>query len=291
MIEFANKKDIEQIISLWQECFGDKKEYISFFLNRCFTSKNCLVYRENNRIVSMLFLLEGNVKVAGEILSSFYIYAACTAKDYRNRGIMSRLIQWSIDYSELEQIDLICLVPSEETLFDYYARLGFLRYFKRKEFSLNRNQINAISENCSETSNPTIEQITELRNNALSMTDYFIWDTNSVGYAILENELIGGKTVFAKKNETIVGYAIFIEEDEQVIIKEFCALKGYTGSVTGLITNASKAEKFFFSLQVNFPMTADNFFVRDNGMIKPISVMAEKHLINITNAYFGLALE
>ena len=68
------KKYRNDIISLWYECFGDEAEYIEFFLDRC-PNKLCLGCFENNRLVSMLFLLNGEV----DGFPAKYIYAACTA--------------------------------------------------------------------------------------------------------------------------------------------------------------------------------------------------------------------
>lgn len=31
MIRFANENDLNEIKSLWKECFGDSEEYIQFF--------------------------------------------------------------------------------------------------------------------------------------------------------------------------------------------------------------------------------------------------------------------
>ena len=87
------KKYRNDIISLWYECFGDEAEYIEFFLNRC-PNKLCLGCFENNRLVSMLFLLNGEV----DGFPAKYIYAACTAHEFRSRGFMAELIDCSKHY-------------------------------------------------------------------------------------------------------------------------------------------------------------------------------------------------
>ena len=44
----------EEIVELWNICFGDEADYISFFIDNC-PQKICLADREDGKIVSMLF--------------------------------------------------------------------------------------------------------------------------------------------------------------------------------------------------------------------------------------------
>lgn len=291
MIELAKSNDTHQIISLWQACFGDSRDYIENFLSKRFNTENCMVFREDDVIVSMLFLLDGKIIISGEAFDSYYLYAACTALHHRNSGLMVQLLEKSFQYAAMKNKDLICLVPANEKLFYYYSRFGFTACFKRKELRISRGQLNLISGNCVIKDIPTIDRIAEVRNRSFSSGDYFVWDGSAIDYAILENRLNGGSAVFAKTGEIIAGYAIFSEENDIVIVKEFCALTGYMGSVAKLLAEATKDDTFSFSLPLWFPLTADNFIVRDNGMLKPLSVKGELAAANVKNAYIGLTLE
>lgn len=103
------------VISLWQEAFGDSREDVLFFLNNC-KNKSCLCAERNGNLLSMLFLVD--CEVNGEIYK--YIYAACTGKDFRRIGCMSRLLEYCNS-----KYDNVLLIPADDKLADYYIKRGF----------------------------------------------------------------------------------------------------------------------------------------------------------------------
>lgn len=126
MIRFT--KDREQIISLWCDVFiGDSREDVEFFLDN---SKNisCLGYLEEERLVSMLFLIDC---IYSE-LKGKYVYAVCTHKDFRCRGYSSMLINEAKNYMN----DFLWLIPANLSLFAFYEKLGFkTKLYSDKKFS------------------------------------------------------------------------------------------------------------------------------------------------------------
>lgn len=291
MIEFANKNDIKTIIKLWKVCFGDNETYIDNFLSKRMTSSNCLVFREEKDILSMMFLLKGKIKINETIFESFYVYAACTAPKQRRKGLMAQMMKKAEEIAKNNDIDFICLVPATEPLFDYYAKLGFIPCFEKKVLPLSRKQLESIATENANEYNPVSEEISELRNKALSNSDYFIWDNEAVSYAIYENKSTGGENIFAQSSGFFEGYALFYEKDGIVFIRELCVLKGNLGLILKLLISKTKADIFILNLPVNFPLTTDNFEVKKNGMIKPISKNGGTDISKICNAYMGLALD
>ena len=67
MIRLSENKDREGIIALWQEAFGDSREAVEIFLDKRSLPQNTLVAEENGKTASMLFLLDGKIKVADKI--------------------------------------------------------------------------------------------------------------------------------------------------------------------------------------------------------------------------------
>jgi predicted acetyltransferase len=239
----------------------------------------------------MLFLLDGNIKIAKEHYSSFYIYAACTSPEYRGMGLMASLICRVAEIAVADSKDYICLVPANAVLFEYYARFGFETSFKKKEISVSRRQLCMIAAENAENYYPDIQEITELRNKVFSNGDYYVWDEKNIEYSIYENKSIGGKTIYLGKNGKLAGYAMFIETVEKVIIKELCVLNGFLDSLIRLLVSSVKAENFMLNLPVGFPLTSDNFVIKENGMAKPISTGGKIALPAVCNAYIGLTLE
>lgn len=64
----------------------------------------------------MLFLVD--CEINGEICK--YIYAACTSKNARNLGYMSKLLEYSNS-----KYDNVILIPADDKLADYYLKRGF----------------------------------------------------------------------------------------------------------------------------------------------------------------------
>ncbi len=115
-INFTN--DTEQIISLWQEAFGDSREEIMFFVNNAKNTK-CLACFKDEVLASMMFLVQCSIK--GE--NGSYVYAACTDKRYRGQGCMSALLKYAKDNTD----GFVCLIPADEELIDYYCPRGFAK--------------------------------------------------------------------------------------------------------------------------------------------------------------------
>lgn len=114
MIKITN--NIDDIVPLWSEAFGDSREDIVFFIDNI---KNgvCLAEFQNDKAVSMLYLVDCclNSKQA------HYIYAACTDSKSRKKGYMAGLIKYCID-----NYDRVCLIPADEHLVNYYNKQGFV---------------------------------------------------------------------------------------------------------------------------------------------------------------------
>jgi hypothetical protein len=57
MIRYSDKNDLNGIIRLWHEAFGDSENEIRFFLDSCYIPHNTVVYESDGEIASMLFQL------------------------------------------------------------------------------------------------------------------------------------------------------------------------------------------------------------------------------------------
>lgn len=118
-------RDEKQIINIWHSVFGDSEDEIFFFLQNC-NNKKCLGVFEDDKLVSMLFLV--NCKYGS--LNGKYIYAVATLKKYRRRGFAGKLVEKAKQYTD----DFLWLIPANEALVDFYKRFGFdiKLYFENK---------------------------------------------------------------------------------------------------------------------------------------------------------------
>ena len=114
MIKITN--NIDDIVPLWSEAFGDSREDIVFFIDNI-RNGVCLAEFQNDKAVSMLYLVDCclNSKQA------HYIYAACTDSKSRKKGYMAGLIKYCI-----YNYDRVCLIPADEHLVNYYNKQGLV---------------------------------------------------------------------------------------------------------------------------------------------------------------------
>ena len=280
MIEYASHNDMPAIINLWQEAFADSVDYIKFYTDR--HSDPCLLYKYNGETVAMLYLMSGFVRIDGDVFPSKYIYAACTARQYRGRGYMSELIQFAFQESKKKGDGFVCLVPGDKSLFEYYSRMGFITAFNRQMIHLDRDQLDAIAaETPAVRGEPDFGALARLRN--YMCKDAFLWSADAIMYAFEENEFCGGKNLCLFDN---TAYAIVREKK----IIELCYLPESFPAIVRLILDNSKANSF----NIYIPSVSVAFVdseVQSNAMLYPLSLAAANAVPKITDAYFGLALD
>ena len=131
MIRFATNSDYVQIRTLWDEAFSDE-DYADWYFKNIYKKEYTLVYElqeedgEDGRVVAMLARIPYEINNFGKVT---YIYGACTNKDYRNRGIMRKLLTYSEEIDRTADTLAIILIPENKDLFNFYDKQGYNEYF------------------------------------------------------------------------------------------------------------------------------------------------------------------
>ncbi len=107
--------DLNGIAEIWCEAFGDTFEDVKYFFENLKYGK-CFAYIVDGKAVSLLFLVDCSI---GDSTAK-YIYAACTLKQFRGMGYMSRLLSYVCSLGSD-----VCLIPANERLVTYYKQRGF----------------------------------------------------------------------------------------------------------------------------------------------------------------------
>ena len=95
----------------------------------------------DGKICAALYMIIYDIPQEGVSLPVSYLYALATKKEYQGRGIMSNLMERSLDLSRGRGHTLSVLVPAEPSLADYYRRFGYEYSFYRLETSFSRSQL------------------------------------------------------------------------------------------------------------------------------------------------------
>lgn len=121
----------EQIISLWKTCFQDTEEFIRFYFDRKYRDENALLYTENGIPTAASLMLPYPMVWQDTTVQTSYISGACTHPQARRQGLMTRLLQEGFKEMYHRGIAFTTLIPAEEWLYGFYARLGYASVFHR----------------------------------------------------------------------------------------------------------------------------------------------------------------
>ena len=113
--------EIAHLRALWEEAFGDTKEFIDTFFQTAFKKENCRFIKQDGRVASALYILD--CEYSGKKLA--YIYAVATKKEFGGRGLCHRLIEETLAFLKMSGYSAAMLVPGSEKLFALYETCGF----------------------------------------------------------------------------------------------------------------------------------------------------------------------
>ena len=235
-IRFADKSDYCNIVKLWKKSFYDEN-FANWYFEKLYSEKETLVYIQDNRIVAMLARIPFEIKDLGEVT---YIYGACTHPDYRNKGIMKKLLLFSEKLDIEQNKAAIILIPENDSLFEFYKKCGFSEYFYKylregyeednnlevnnnllisnnnDESRINSRFLNADFQNVTEMKpefNKIIYKITDLYKTININNMEVIRDTSYYERLIDMYNKNGGKMYVAYNEEEIYGYTFGYEDD------------------------------------------------------------------------------
>lgn len=121
----------EEVERLWKTCFHDTDEFIRFYFDRKYLDENALVSRnEKGHAVAVLQMLPYPMTFGQEVVNVSYISGACTLPEARSRGIMRELLGEAFRRMKQRGLAFSILIPQEDWLYDYYARVGYSPVFK-----------------------------------------------------------------------------------------------------------------------------------------------------------------
>lgn len=254
LIEFSNGNDKEGLYSLWQRVFGDSKEFLDKFFSVFYKEKNTVVCRDNGKVVSMLFLIPADITVKNVSFKAFYIYAAATDENYRKQGIMSKLLDFSREYSEKAGFDFLFLHPANDGLYNYYEKNGFCTAFYERNTEVTRNMLEKTN---------------------FGNYNYVRWNCDTVNF----NSFMSDGEAFNCEH----GYADIYRKNGEICVHNFCA-----DNVQKLLLSVMDEYKTD-SLLVSLPSMFGEFGGRrkKTGMLLPLN----GNKLPDDDIYLGITLE
>lgn len=273
MLRFSVNEDKEKLIDLWCNVFGDEREAVNLFFDYHYKPENTLVFDDNGKIASMLYLLEGSFVISDTQHPSYYLYAAATGVNYRGRGIMGEMLRFARETAANRGKDYICLLPAEKSLYDYYCKHGYKTVFRKKTVRIKNELKNKIY---SESNN--IINLEKSRKDFFSFCDRFEWDNNAIEYAVKQNDFYGGEC-FVNCN----GYCLYNANGNKTVVKE--------STLQNISSVCFDTEITELVVPVDYSVECFESEISDNGMALPLNKNAAVKIENLNNAYLGLTLD
>lgn len=121
-IEYPLAAHLPSLRSLWKEAFGDGEDFLDRFFGVAFAPDRArCVTDADGEAAAALYWLDATLE--GKRIA--YLYAIATRRAYRGRGLCRDLMRDVHALLRARGYAAALLVPSEPSLFDFYAKMGY----------------------------------------------------------------------------------------------------------------------------------------------------------------------
>lgn len=271
------KNDFEYIPllkKLWLDCFEEKSEAVDLFFNRCLDFTSIYTASIEDKPVAMLYLVHSTLN--GK--KAHYLCCAATSIDYRNLGIMGRLIEYAMSDSHKNGDAYSLLFPANEKLYGYYKRFGYKPLCTARKSVFTREEMNQFAENNKiNLTNVNSYDYGELQR--LCLKDNFLLQNNNyISFASAYYSLYDCKTVKSDNCYALV-------EEENGTAEVFYSIYDSFCTLAKMLIKNSSAKHFVFTGKAEDRLYK-NSKIEKYGMIKSL----DNNEKIPENTYIGITL-
>lgn len=225
----ARNDDESSLKNLWLSCFDDTPEAVELFFNRNKSYLHGYTAKLDGRIVAALYLIDCTLNGS----KAHYLCGAATLPRYRKRGIMSALIEYSLNDASLRGDKFSILFPANESLYDFYSKLGYVEGCSVCKKEYGREELEREKSAYTSTKTPDFEsmQLKCLKSN------FLLWNNNFVSFACEYYSLYGSKVECSEK-----ALAFFEEENSVCVV--FYSVYNDIKELKTLLLDNSNANSF-----------------------------------------------
>lgn len=133
-IKILHKDNIDEKLKtrkLYEENFdiGDK-DFIDYYYETIIKRNEVVVMEDSGTVISMVHLNPYEYNICGDIKTIHYLVGIATKKEYRNKGYITKTLNFAINYLNDLKEPFCFLVPENKNLEKFYQRFGFERVCK-----------------------------------------------------------------------------------------------------------------------------------------------------------------
>lgn len=121
---------------LWHDTFGDEQDGIDYFFTEVLPHGQGFCLLEDEKLASMLYLIDIPYRYGGKPHKAFYLYAVATGESFRNKGYFRSLHQFAEEAARAQGAQFLYCVPSGPDLVPLYHGLGYEMRLYRRSFPI-----------------------------------------------------------------------------------------------------------------------------------------------------------
>lgn len=246
MIEYAVKRDYNEIKALFDVCFPQEPDFNRWFFNNVYKSENTIVYRIDGKIAAMLQAIPYTHSALGNIT---YIYGACTKAEYRKKGLMRELLKYSFKEDLRLGRNASALIPQNKELFAFYEKFGYKAAFFINDNIGKAEDYNGIKGKfeLKKANEEYAAKMAEIYDTALINREYILRNTGYFEIQLKMFEAFGGNAFIYTQGGETVGYC-FVNMGEIPFAQEIITVNDeiYMQEFKAALFNALGCKKIRF---------------------------------------------
>lgn len=264
-------EELKQLKSLWADVFEENPKAVSLIFDRYFDIFDGYCAKKGSMIIAALYLIRG--KLNGE--NAHYLCGAATLPEYRNQGIMSKLIEYALSDAAQSGDKYSLLLPANRGLYKFYSRLGYVPNCNAKRKIFSRAELESYA--ADNTGKERVTSYEQLQKECFA-SNYLVHDSRFLNFANEYYKVYGVRFLQGERSAALVD----CNNDCADII--YSAYVDF-GELASFLLKNTNAQHFAFWGKSDNALLADAK-KQKNGMIK----LLDKNFIIPEDIYIGITL-
>lgn len=217
--------DTPALRALWELCFPGDQKFSELFFKSMYMPSCARVLLEGESLAAALYAFPYEfTQPGGKHLHSWYIYGVGTHPALRGKGYAGALIEKTLREAWETDVDLCCLIPQDQGLFEFYRRFGFKpAFFLHEEIYSKTDSI--VQSGLIRPAEPRdILQLDALYNRKLAAVSHLVRPLAHWDRILREFELYGGVVYVLEQMGALQAYGAYVYQGGVGTIQEIFAV-------------------------------------------------------------------
>ena len=193
---------------LWEKVFKeDTVEFLDYYYSVKTLENEIYVIEEDGEIVSMLHLNPYQMRIGNDIFQTHYIVAVATDENYRKRGYMATLLNYTMQVMKDRGEPFTFLMPAAEAI---YKPFGFEFVYEQKRGTFTGKEYVESNMTFVMANKIDCQEMADFANELLKENDVVTWrDVSYYETLLQEQKSENGGILLAKRQGRLEGVFVF----------------------------------------------------------------------------------